>query len=194
MHLIIGLGNPGVKYLMTRHNVGFMAIDNFILGSGNPPSKNEHQAIFYKFKLDGVDVGFVKPQTFMNLSGESVGALVRYYNVALENLLVIHDEIDGPFGSTRFQKNRGPGGHNGIKSIHEHLSTEDYCRLRLGVGRPENPQMDVAVYVLQNFSEAEQKLMPEWLNYVSDAIESFIFNGFEKTATQFNRKSLPQLG
>jgi len=186
MYLIVGLGNPGPKYAFTRHNIGFLAVDLFSQGVSNPPWSEEHKAHVCKFKLDDQQIILAKPLTFMNKSGESVQSLLHYYKIPMENMLVIHDEIDLPFGKLRLQKNRGPGGHNGLKSINEMLSTQDYTRLKLGVGRPPHPEMDVADYVLGKFNPEEQTTLPEFLNTAGDAIESFIFEGLNKASTRFN--------
>ena len=189
MWLIVGLGNPGPRYLLTRHNVGFMALDSLVNGYGSLPSKTEFNAITSKFKLDGEEILVAKPQTFMNLSGESVAGLLQFYKVNVDQMLVIHDDIDQPFGALRFHKNRGAGGHNGIKSITETLGSQDYARLKLGVGRPTIPEMDVAAYVLQNFSADEMKALPSFLDVAADAVESFVFEGLEKATTKFNKNN-----
>ncbi len=190
MWLVVGLGNPGSKYLLTRHNVGFMALDNFLSGIGDPDGKEMFNGITTKFKMEDQDIVFLKPQTFMNKSGESVQPAIDFYKVELTNLIVVHDDIDQPFGHIKIQKNRGHGGHNGIRSISEVLATADYIRLKIGVGRPENPKMDVADYVLGRFAPDEHGRLTELLNLSSDAIESIIFDGYEKAATQFSGKSL----
>lgn len=188
MHLIVGLGNPGMKYALTRHNIGFLALDALAKSLGASLQREEHKALTVKFKLDGHDVILAKPQTFMNLSGESVVGLMQFYKIEPANLLVVHDDIDQPFSYIKLQKNRGPGGHNGIKSITELLGHQDYARLKLGVGRPANPHIPVVDYVLQNFDKSEQDKMIDFLNRAGDAIESFIFSGPEKTASLFNQK------
>jgi PTH1 family peptidyl-tRNA hydrolase len=187
MWLIAGLGNPGAKYLLTRHNIGFMAVDNFLAGAGRPPQKEEKNALVYRFKMESQELLFAKPQTFMNKSGEPLRALMDFYKIGLENLIVIHDDIDQSFGAIKIQKNRGAGGHNGLKSINEQLGSMDYLRLKLGVGRPTIPQMDVASYVLQNFADEEKAQISPFLNVASDALESLLFEGYEKAATKFNR-------
>jgi peptidyl-tRNA hydrolase, PTH1 family len=128
----------------------------------------------------------------MNLSGESVAPLMKYYDVQLNDLLVVHDEVDLPFGKMKFQRKRSPGGNNGIKSIHQMLGTDDYIRLRVGVDRPPNPKMNMADWVLQNFSDEEMKWMPDYLDLIGDAIESFVNVGFEKSATAFNARQLKE--
>lgn len=199
MWLIVGLGNPGAKYLLNRHNIGFMALDNFLAGLGGgggasavPRWKEERKALCCRFKLDDVEVLFAKPQTFMNKSGESVRELLDFYKIPNDKMLVVHDDIDQPLGSMRIHVNRGHGGQNGVRSIHETLGTPDYARLKLGVGRPSNPQMDVASWVLQNFASEEQLLLNEILNAAGDAIETAIMEGFGKAATQFNKQIAPE--
>ena len=187
MWLIVGLGNPGAKYLLTRHNIGFMALDNWVAGLGQVPSRQEHKAITSRFKIEGQELLLAKPQTFMNKSGESVQVLLDYYKIQLEHLIVVHDDIDQAFNAIKIQRNRGAGGHNGLKSINESLTTQDYIRLKLGVGRPADPRMDVASYVLQNFSADEQSNLSSFLNRAGDAIEALIFEGFDKAATLFSR-------
>ena len=193
MWLIVGLGNPGPKYGLTRHNVGFLALDSFLqsLVAGTPsgvaPSwQEEMKALTVKLKIDDQSVVLVKPQTFMNKSGESVVPLLHYYKVEQENLIVLHDDIDQPFAGLKLQKNRGHGGHNGIRSISEQLGNQDYLRVKIGVGRPPHPDMEVADYVLGRFSEEEQKQLPEFLSRVGDSVESLLFDGLSKAATLYN--------
>lgn len=194
MKLIVGLGNPGGKYSLNRHNIGFMALDAFALGAGVSENqwKSEQKAHTLKLRIDGESCLFVKPQTFMNLSGESVAPLMKYYDVHLDDLLVIHDEVDLPFGKIKFQRRRSAGGNNGIKSIHHMLGTDDYVRLRVGVDRPSHSKMNLADWVLQNFSDQEMASMTDYLSLIGDGIESFVTKGFEKSATAFNNRSLTE--
>lgn len=186
MYLIVGLGNPGTQYALTRHNIGFMAVDLFAESlNARTAWKEEHKALTLKAQIDDQQVMLMKPQTFMNLSGQSVQALMAFYKISIENILVLHDEIDQAFGQMKFSKNRGAGGHNGIKNISE-LIGADYARLRLGVGRPPIPEMKIADYVLQKFSVEEFSKMPDFLNKAGDAIDTFIFEGLGKASTQFN--------
>ena len=186
MWLIVGLGNPGPKYAFTRHNIGFLCVDLFSQSFGSPPWNEEFKAHICKFKIDDVPVILCKPMTFMNLSGESVQSLSHFFKIPLDKILVIQDDIDQPFGQMRLHKNRGHGGHNGIRSISEKLGTQDYTRLKLGVGRPAHPEMEVADYVLQKFSGEEQNQLTDFLNKAGDAIESVIFDGLNKASTKFN--------
>jgi PTH1 family peptidyl-tRNA hydrolase len=191
MYLIVGLGNPGQKYEFTRHNVGFLAIDRLLDRYGNPKEKSEHKALTYKISVDGHDVLLAKPQTFMNLSGESVQPLLAFYKIPLENLLVLHDDKDQNFLSVKFQQNSSSGGQNGINSIHQMLGTPNYTRLKLGIGAPTLPNQSTADYVLQKFSLLEASLLANWLDYVGDAVESLVVKGYEKSASGFNLKMPP---
>lgn len=187
MWLIAGLGNPGNKYLFTRHNIGFMAVDSYLHSIGNPPEKKEHKSLTYSFSIEGKKVIMAKPQTYMNHSGEAIQAISHYYKIKPENILIIHDEIEQPFQQMKLQVKRGHGGQNGVRDIHEKLGTNAYYRLRVGVGRPDGKK-DVSAHVLSPFSKEEQKDLPNVLERVADGIESLLFDGFEKAATQINKK------
>jgi PTH1 family peptidyl-tRNA hydrolase len=203
MKLIVGLGNPGPKYQLTRHNIGFLLIDALAEVFDNRRSyKSEFKAETQKIKIAGEPVMVCKPQTFMNLSGEAVQPLMKFYGLGLEDLLVAHDEIDVPFGSLRFQQKRGPGGHNGVKSLHQLLGSEDYGRLRLGVGRPPfftddgskkvRRELPVHEWVLQNFSADEQRRLPELLEMAVEGVEVWVKSGISKASTLFNSRALPE--
>jgi peptidyl-tRNA hydrolase, PTH1 family len=188
MWLIVGLGNPGTKYLLTRHNIGFMAIDYYLNSIGNPPEKKEHQSLTYSFSIEGIKILMAKPQTFMNNSGEAVASLCQFYKIPSQKLIVLHDEIEQPFGTVKLQYQRGHGGHNGVRDIHQHLDSNQYYRFRIGVGRPQG-KMDVSQHVLSPFSTEEQKDVPPMLERVSDGLENLIFEGFDKAATLMNRNT-----
>lgn len=189
MKILVGLGNPGAKYILTRHNLGFMVLDGLAQNAGISDSqwKSEKKALTAKIKLADEVCLLVKPQTFMNLSGESVGALMKYYDVELEDLLIIHDEVDFPFQVMKFQKARGHGGHNGIRSTHQHLGSNDYARLKMGVGRPPGRQ-EVANYLLSNFSKEEINELPDFLSRACDGVAFWVEQGTTKAANQFNSK------
>jgi PTH1 family peptidyl-tRNA hydrolase len=183
--LIVGLGNPGPKYALTRHNVGFLVVDALIQELNLNNKKDECQAHTYKARIGNDDVLFVKPQTFMNLSGTSVQGLMAFYKATLDDILVLHDEVDIPFAKLRFQRNRGHGGHNGIRDIHAKVGS-DYARLKIGVGRPMIPQMEVADFVLQNFPKENEKELIEFVGRAADAVLSFLEEGFQKAQNKFN--------
>lgn len=185
MKCIIGLGNPGKKYENTRHNVGFMVIDK--LGE-----ELNIEVTDRKFKCDygigihnGQKVMLVKPQTFMNLSGEGVRPLVDYYNIELEDIIVLYDDLDLPLGKLRLRGKGTGGGHNGMKSLNQHLSSEKYKRIRIGIDRPETG-MTVVKYVLSKFRKDEQPLLEKVIDRTSDASSSFINEPFEEVMTKFN--------
>jgi len=192
MKLIVGLGNPGPKYQLTRHNIGFLLVDALVeVTSGERRYKSEFKAETQKIQWAGESLLVCKPQTFMNLSGESVQPLMAFYGLELKDLLVVHDEVDVPFGQMRFQIKRGHGGHNGIRNIHQMLGSDDYARLRLGVGRPQPPsQQEVHEWVLSNFSKEEQHRMPDFLEMALDGIEVWLKDGMGQASTQFNSKSI----
>lgn len=185
--MIVGLGNPGSKYALTRHNIGFMAVDAINESLERSRWQEQFKAEVVKTKLRGEDLLLVKPQTFMNLSGDSVQAASHFYKIPLEKIIVFHDEVDVPFLSMRLQKNRGHGGHNGIRDITAKMGSMDYARIRLGVGRPENPHIPMADYVLGNFTKEEFNQLPDFLNRAGDALESLIFDGLQKASTDFNK-------
>ena len=193
MKLIVGLGNPGASYLMTRHNVGFMVIDALSKDS----FVKKHQSLIQKITLAGEPVLLVKPQTYMNCSGEAVRDLMAFYKIPPQDLLVIQDDVDQPFLNMKFQKKRGHGGHRGIQNIHDSLKTPDYARLKLGVGRPhsegqaegQKPLPSTSDYVLAPFSKEEQTLLKDFLEKSVQAVLCFIEKGFKKSAGEFNRKT-----
>ena len=187
MKLIVGLGNPGPKYTFNRHNIGFLVIDALAHELGASSAKTECQALVQKVKVGVDDVLLVKPQTFMNLSGTSVQGLMAFYKIGLDDLLVLHDEVDLPFCKLRFQRNRGHGGHNGIRDIHAKVGS-DYSRLKLGVGRPTVPQMEVADFVLQNFAKESEKELAEFIGRAGEATLCYIEQGFQKAQNVFNKE------
>lgn len=205
MKLIVGLGNPGPKYQTTRHNIGFLFVDAMVEAcAGSRQYKSEFKAETQKFKIGDQQVVACKPQTFMNLSGESVQPLMKFYNLSPADVLVVHDEIDQPFGAMKFQTKRGHGGHNGIRNIHQMLGTDEYARLRLGVGRPPvfvgddgetiRKSMDVHEWVLQSFSKTEQARMGEFLEIALQGVELWTRDGIGAASTQFNGKELAPKG
>lgn len=186
--LIVGLGNPGQKYEWTRHNIGFLAVDHFLKSlSSDLNYKDEKKALVSKIQFQGHTVVIAKPQTFMNLSGESVLALMAFYKINKENILVVQDDLDLPFGAFRFFFDRSPGGHNGIKNIHEKLGPA-YSRLKIGI-RAEMGQIPVDRFVLMNFDADEQAQFGNLLSHSTASIKAFIELGHDKAANQFNKKT-----
>lgn len=186
MWMIVGLGNPGAQYALNRHNIGFLALDLIHQSFQGPQWKTQDKAFTCKLDWNGIPCLLVKPQTYMNRSGESVIPLMNYYKIPPEQVCVVHDDIDQKFGHIKLQRNRGHGGHNGIRNITELLGHAQYTRLKIGVGRPANPQMNVADWVLQNFSQEELTQLPPLLDFCIDSLEKLIHSGFDKASTQFN--------
>lgn len=189
MWMIVGLGNPGAKYAFNRHNIGFLTVDLLHESFGRPTWKSQEKAQVCKIDWNGNPCLLVKPQTFMNLSGESVIPLLHYYKIPIENMCVAQDDIDQPFAQIKLQQNRGHGGHNGIKNISELLGHANYIRLKIGVGRPTIAKMDVADWVLQNFSQEEMSILPKLLELSIEAMEALVLQGYPKASSRFNGTS-----
>jgi PTH1 family peptidyl-tRNA hydrolase len=182
--LIVGLGNPGRNHAFNRHNIGFMAVDRMAARHDIELKRVQNKAIIGNGRLAGRPVFLAKPQTFMNLSGEAVGPLANFYKIPLENILVIYDELDIPFGVLRLREKGGAGGHNGMRSLIQHLGN-DFARLRLGIGRPPG-RMDAAAYVLQDFGRDELPVVSEMLSVAVEAIECFVREGIDLAMSRFN--------
>jgi PTH1 family peptidyl-tRNA hydrolase len=158
--LIVGLGNPGSQYDRTRHNIGFILVDELARSEGIECKKLEKSAAVGRGEIEGQSVLLVKPVTFMNNSGESVGALARFYKVPPSRILVISDDLDQPTAAVKLKPKGGHGGHNGLRSIIERLGgSQDFPRLKIGIGRPLSPDLPVASYVLQDFTKKEKELI-----------------------------------
>jgi len=179
--LIVGLGNPGPTYANTRHNIGFMVIDELVSRyNASKLSSSQFNGELFKFSNHFL----LKPLTFMNLSGNSISAVKKFYKI--EEVVVIHDDLDLPFGTLRFKKGGGHGGHNGLKSTDEKISRE-YARVRMGIGKPEH-KGEVSSYVLSNFSDEESKHLREWISHTSDSIEFMLENSLEDVSSKFTIK------
>src|SRR5690625_119787 len=170
MKCIIGLGNPGEKYEKTRHNVGFQVIDELAKRHHISLQKSKFKCDYEKFHYDDDSVLFVKPQTFMNLSGEGIQPFMHFFKIELEDILVIYDDLDLLIGKIRLRQTGGHGSHNGIKSIIQHVGTKDFKKLRIGIGRPTHP-MSVVDYVLQPFSKMERENVDQMIQRSADACE-----------------------
>lgn len=190
-YLIVGLGNIGEKHLMNRHNIGFFAID-FLCKQWKASGSwaKEHQAMTLKLTHLDKKIILAKPQTYMNSSGEAVQPLMAYYKVSLSHILVIHDDLDIPFSTLKLITNRGHGGQNGIRSIHERLGTPNYARLKCGIGRPPHPDWSVADWVLSNWTQDEILAVNNWLNEIEKAVTAWLNGGVEKAANQINSKRI----
>lgn len=171
MRLVVGLGNPGTKYQDTRHNIGFLFIDYLARRHGiSLREESKWEAQSGRGTLWGQPVMLVKPLTYMNLSGRAVGRLARFYRLEAEAVAVFHDELDLPLGSARVAKGRGPGGHNGVRSLIDQLGSRDFVRFRLGVGRPPE-QRPAAGYVLSSFSPEEHRALPDLFALLEEGLQ-----------------------
>lgn len=182
--LIVGLGNPGRKYQENRHNIGFMAINRLAEKHSIDLTRVQNKAVIGSGQIDGHAVILAKPQTFMNKSGDAVGPLAKYYKIEPSAILVVYDELDLPLGTLRLREAGGSGGHNGMKSIIQHLGN-DFPRLRLGIGRPPG-RMPPAAYVLQDFSVGERPIVDDLLDNAVQAIETFLAEGIDLAMTRHN--------
>lgn len=185
VYMVVGLGNPGREYRETRHNIGFKVVDTFSTRHDIKLTKVQNKAIVGISNNQDRRVILVKPQTFMNLSGQAVSALMRYYKVTLQNLIVAHDDVDLPLGTIRMRPGGGSAGQKGIGSIIERLGSQDFPRLRMGVGRPPG-QMDAAGYVLQPFHKTDLEILPEFLDRAVDALDCFLELGLEPAMNRYN--------
>ena len=191
MFLITGLGNPGREYKNTRHNIGFLQVDALAATLGTRFSRVESKALVTKASYQGRRLILAKPQTYMNLSGQAVAALVRFYKIPLENILIVYDEVDLPFGILRLRPKGGSAGHKGIRSILERLGTQEIPRVRIGVDRPPG-RMDAAAYVLQDFTRAEHDELPQILQIGVEAIQTFLAEGLEAAMTRYNGQAIDE--
>lgn len=185
MKLIVGLGNIGKKYEQTRHNIGFEVIDYLLDRHQFKLDKQKFRGAYTVEYLFGEKVIFLEPLTFMNLSGEALKPLMNYYNIEIEDILVLYDDLDLAQGQIRLRQKGSAGGHNGIKSIIQHLGTQEFKRIRIGIDR--SSRIPIVDYVLQKFSTEEMKTMQPVIEYVADAVEAFIQNEkFENVMNQYN--------
>lgn len=186
MVLIVGLGNPGSEYAETRHNLGFMVVDKLAAGAGVTAKRRECQSRVGNALIENRRVTLVKPQTFMNLSGEAVRCLTAKYEVSVADpLIVISDDLALPFGTIRLRERGSAGGHNGLKSIIEALGTNEFIRLRIGI-QPEHPISDAKRFVLDNFTRTEKASLDEILERAAEAVRSILRDGSAKAMSLFN--------
>jgi len=186
--LFVGLGNPGSQYENTRHNIGFKVIDKLVDDLGaRDISKTSFQGKLYR----SANSLFLKPTTFMNLSGKSLQAVKNFFKIELEDIIVIHDDIDLPFGAVRFKKGGGHGGHNGLRSIDSHISKE-YLRVRVGVGKPEH-KSQVSDYVLHDFNDEEKKVLERLIEHVAKACKALLQKELNEVRSKYSLKSIEGL-
>jgi PTH1 family peptidyl-tRNA hydrolase len=185
VYLIAGLGNPGREYRNNRHNAGFMLLDRLAGKIDETFGRYESRALVAKGNYQGKRLILVKPQTYMNVSGQSIGSLLRFYKINLQNFLVAYDDVDLPFGTLRLRPDGGAAGQKGMLSIQEKLGTDAFPRLRFGIGRPPG-RMEAASYVLQDFTRSENEILPQLLDRAVEAVLVFVCEGLEKAMNSFN--------
>lgn len=185
MKMIVGLGNPGREYADTRHNIGFIILDEFVKKHNQKFDKTKFNAEYAMFYVDGIKYLFVKPQTYMNLSGEAVRKFYDYFSLEIEDMLIIYDDLDTKTANFRLRNRGSSGGHNGIKSIINHLGTEKFNRLKIGIDRPKNG-MKVSDYVLGRFSKEEAELLINIMPKCISCIEDFSKKNFVELMNKYN--------
>jgi PTH1 family peptidyl-tRNA hydrolase len=187
MKIITGLGNPGKEYELTRHNIGFLAIEHIADNYSIFFDKKIGKALYGKGMINNETVIVLKPQTYMNLSGNAVLDIKTYYKVENEDIIVIHDDIDLLYGVTRIRRSGSHGGHNGIRNIISVLNTENFVRVKAGIGRPENPNIPIDRYVLSAFNENERNNLNDFIKIISSAAVKIITSGINEAMGEFNR-------
>jgi len=185
--LVIGLGNPGAQYSNNRHNVGQMVLDELAsrIGGGFKAHKARAQVLEGRLGIGGPRIVLAKPMCYMNVSGGPVSALSKFFGIAPDHVIAVHDEIDIPFNTVKLKIGGGEGGHNGLRDISKALATKDYLRVRVGVGRPPG-RMDTADYVLRDFATAEKKELPFLLDEAADAVEMLVSSGLLAAQQKFH--------
>ncbi len=184
--LIVGLGNPGAEYSATRHNIGFMVTDKIIEQNGATLKRLKHKALICESNISGKRVLIAQPQTYMNLSGEAVGEIVKFYKIPTDKVLIIFDDISLDVGLMRFRRNGSHGGHNGMKNISEHLSTNDIMRLKVGVGHKPHPDYDLKDWVLSRFAASEADDLKSGIEKAADAVALLLKFGIERAMNKYN--------
>lgn len=183
--LIVGLGNPGPRYAGNRHNIGFLVADELADRVEGRFKTHRGGADVVETRLAGTRAVLVKPRSFMNLSGGPVAATAKFHKIPAESIIVIHDELDLPFGTVRLKRGGGENGHNGLRSISKSLATKDYLRVRFGIGRPPG-RMDPADYVLKDFSSAERRELAYFIDHTADAVTALVTDGLEAAQNKFH--------
>lgn len=187
--LVVGLGNPGNRYAATRHNIGHMVVNEVADRHGERWNVHKAGAAVAEFRLGigGPKIVLAKPATYMNLSGKPIAALLKFFRIDVDNLIVIHDELDIEFDNLRIKPGGGEGGHNGLKSTTQALGTKEYLRIRAGIGRPTG-RMSAADYVLRPFSTTEQDILAMHIDRAADAVETLIEHGLATAQNRFHQK------
>ena len=188
MKIIVGLGNPGVPYRMTRHNIGFQVVDRLAKLSHISIRTKRFKSLYGKGWINSQQVILVKPLTFMNRSGEAVKKVADFFHLGIDDLVVVHDDLDLAFGRIRFKQKGGDGGHQGVRSIIENMAGNNFLRLKVGIGRPP-AGMDPAEYVLGGFDKADQSELDQVLSQTAEALKVMLLEGLQKAMNHFQKKS-----
>ena len=186
-HIVAGLGNPGKDYEKTRHNAGFMAIDKIAEDSGVKITKLKFHSLVAEATVGGVRVLLMKPETFMNNSGEAIGEAAAFYKIAPENIIVLHDEISFDVGIMRIRRKGSAGGHNGLKSIIAHLSSDNFPRIKIGVGQKPRPDYDLVSWVLGKFPESDINLLNQQFPLIKEAVELMLAGKIEEAMCKYSK-------
>ena len=188
-YIFVGLGNPGREYENTRHNIGFLVIQRLAERWGFDVTRYKFKSLTGDGKIDEKRIALVMPQTYMNNSGTAVGSFTRFYKLDMSRLMIIHDDLDLPFGSIRLRKSGGSAGQRGMQSIINRLGTNEFPRMRVGIGRPPG-RMDAVDYVLKKFKPADEIILNQLLDTCADAVETYLEQGIDKAMTLFNHSIL----
>ncbi len=186
--MVVGLGNVGSKYTGTRHNIGFAVIDELARRRRAGSARNRFDARIQEVGVGDERVVLAAPTTMMNNSGYAIAQLANWYKLPPESILVVYDELDLPFGKLRLRPSGGPGGHNGVRSVIDQLGTKDFCRLRIGIGRPTSGS--TISYVLSRFSVAQREVVPEIVQLAADAVEHWLDHGLDAAMNEYNRREV----
>lgn len=184
--LVVGLGNPGPKYEWTRHNMGFLVIDEIAERLSIPVQRLKYKALTNTAVIGGVSVLLMKPTTYMNLSGEAVGEAARFYKIAPDHVLVLSDDVSLPQGKLRVRRSGSAGGHNGLKNIISHLGTDAFPRIKIGVGEKPHPDADMVNWVLGTFTGEDKKVMEATIKRAADCVETLLAKGVDEAMAKFN--------
>lgn len=189
MRLIAGLGNPGPRYQCSRHNMGFLVLDRLAESNGIPLNQMKFQACFGRGTIAGQPALLIKPQSYMNMSGEAVRKFFYYYRIEIKDLIVVHDDLDLPFGTIRLKAGGGPGGHKGLISVIDHMDSADFNRVRLGIGKPDRREW-VEGYVLSPFSPEETRRLPRVVEKAAEMLTELLSTGIESAMCKYHGKTI----
>lgn len=186
MKLIVGLGNPGSEYENTRHNVGFMIIDNYANEYDVVINKNKLNGLYTELLINNEKIILLKPQKYMNLSGEVVRSFINFYKINVEDIIIINDDLDMPIGKMKLKQQGSSGGHNGLKNIEQHLGTSEYKRLKIGISN--NKDIDTKDYVLGKFSKEDKEVLNNEIKLSKQILDDFLTLDFDKVMNKYNTK------